>query len=91
MTTISFQMDKTKQEFKVPIIAEYVPNVFFQVELVGETLRKNNDNVEDSVAPRIPAYASGSISITVPKVLSLLYCSYCAVVDSSIGCTSYSC
>jgi hypothetical protein len=51
---------------KVPIADQMVPNMYVQVDVVGMTLRNNDAGDPDASLPKRPAYASGSIDLSVP-------------------------
>ena len=53
---------------KIPVLEEYIPNVEFQVEVVGEELRKNDSDKLDDLAPHQTAFALGKFEISVPAV-----------------------
>jgi hypothetical protein len=66
--TIGFHMDLPTAVVSIPIMAEYVPNIFIRVDVVGSDLRLNTKGVKDEKAPKRPAYATGQITLKVPPV-----------------------
>ena len=50
----------------VPVTDAMVPNIDVQVDLVGMAVRVDPHGVPDPKAPKRPAYASGSIDLSVP-------------------------
>ncbi|MBF0529774.1 MAG: hypothetical protein HQK55_11005, partial [Deltaproteobacteria bacterium] len=51
---------------KVPIVESYIPNLLVQVDLVGAAARSDDQGRVDEEQPKRPAYASGSIGLSVP-------------------------
>lgn len=75
--TIGFHMDLPTAVVSIPILAEYVPNIFIRVDVVGSDLRLNTKSQRDEKAPKRPAYATGQITLKVPPVISyFLHMSY---------------
>eukprot|EP01114_Cavostelium_apophysatum_P022326 TRINITY_DN803_c0_g1_i1.p1 TRINITY_DN803_c0_g1~~TRINITY_DN803_c0_g1_i1.p1 ORF type:complete len:3646 (-),score=1090.84 TRINITY_DN803_c0_g1_i1:14-10951(-) len=63
----TFEMKKFKEVVTVQILESYVPNIGLRIEAVGQALRKNNKGDLDVMAPRRPAFATGSINLTVSR------------------------
>jgi len=51
---------------KIPIEDRMTPNLYVQVDLVGEAVRTNDLGVPDPALPKRPAYAVGTINLPVP-------------------------
>ena len=72
--TERFEMDSDSITLKVPIKAEYIPNLQLQVDLVGAAPRFDDQGqILEGVTPR-PAYASGQLGLSIPptqRTLSL--------------------
>ena len=51
---------------KVPIADSMVPNLYVQVDLVGQAARTDDKGNPDPKLPKRPAYAVGSINLPVP-------------------------
>jgi hypothetical protein len=63
--TERFTMKETSITLKIPIEEKYLPNITAQVDLVGAAARTNDKGeVDESLAKR-PAYASGSLNLSV--------------------------
>ncbi|HRQ37675.1 MAG TPA: alpha-2-macroglobulin family protein [Chloroflexota bacterium] len=61
-----FQLTEGTATLQIPITEEHIPNIGVQVELVGSAPRTDDQgNVLPGVPPR-PAYASGSLNLSVP-------------------------
>ncbi len=66
--TQSFTIDEGSITLKVPIEEEYIPNLFVQVDVVGDAARTDNEGqVIEGIPPR-PAYASGQLNLSVPPL-----------------------
>ncbi len=64
--TRHFTMDKASTTLKVPIEAAWVPNVVLQVDLVGQAPRTDDKGVVNPKLPKRPAYASGTVNLSIP-------------------------
>jgi uncharacterized protein YfaS (alpha-2-macroglobulin family) len=55
-------------EITVPIKREYCPNVLLDIVVIGSSNRidNNGDIVDSSIAAKYPAYATGSVNLSVP-------------------------
>ena len=51
---------------KVPVTDAMVPNIYIQVDLVGMTVRTDDKGDPDPKLPKRPAYAVGSLDLSVP-------------------------
>ncbi|MCL4264455.1 MAG: hypothetical protein KJ069_14620 [Anaerolineae bacterium] len=66
LTTQPFQLENGTATLQIPITEEHIPNLAVQVELVGSAPRTDDQgNALPDVPPR-PAYASGSLNLSVP-------------------------
>jgi alpha-2-macroglobulin len=80
----SFQLTGDGLTLRIPIEDAHIPNLNVQVELVGAAPRLSDDGEPlDNVPPR-PAYASGSLNLSVPPLSRLLN------VDATLGQTALS-
>ena len=70
--TKRFRIDGTSHTLRVPVTEAHVPNLWVNVDLVGEAVRANDDGVEDTSLPRRAAYAQGGIQLRVPPVTRAL-------------------
>ncbi|MGQ9492626.1 MAG: alpha-2-macroglobulin family protein [Anaerolineae bacterium] len=70
--TERFRMDEPTYTIKVPIVEAYIPNVHVQVDLVGATPRLNSTGEPDESLPKRPAFATGSLDLSVPPYLRTL-------------------
>ena len=72
--TARFRMDQPAYTIQVPIEEGYTPNLIVQVDLVGAAPRLNSDGEADERLPKRPAFATGSLDLSVPpysRTLSL--------------------
>lgn len=53
---------------RVPVVEGHIPNVFVQVDVVGSAVRLSDDGKPMESLPRRPAFASGSIDLSVPPL-----------------------
>lgn len=60
-----FTLDRPARKFLIPITDQHIPNITVQVNLIGETFRRDEDGNELTEAPRQPAYASGTLELSV--------------------------
>jgi len=60
------RLEKGTHTVEVKIEEGHVPNLQVQVDLVGAATRTEDDGVENERLPKRPAYASGSIRLSVP-------------------------
>lgn len=61
-----FTMDGPTYTLRIPIEEGYIPNVHVQVDLVGATARADDQGEPDESLPPRPAFASGSLDLSVP-------------------------
>ncbi|HVV84546.1 MAG TPA: Ig-like domain-containing protein [Kofleriaceae bacterium] len=61
-----FTMTGPTQTVKVPIMDGYTPNLEVQVDLVGAAPRVGADGKPDASLPKRPAYAVGTIDLSIP-------------------------
>jgi alpha-2-macroglobulin len=63
--TERFTMKESSITLRIPLEERYLPNITAQVDLVGASVRTNdNGEVDDKVAKR-PAFASGSLNLSI--------------------------
>ncbi|HEV8482540.1 MAG TPA: Ig-like domain-containing protein, partial [Blastocatellia bacterium] len=63
-----FTMDGPSYTLRVPIGEGYIPNVYVQVDLVGEAVRTDDEGKPNERAPKRPAFARGSLNLLVPPL-----------------------
>ncbi|HEU0177578.1 MAG TPA: alpha-2-macroglobulin family protein [Blastocatellia bacterium] len=68
VTTERFTMDSASQTLKIPINEEYLPNIHVQVDLAGASSRPDDEGKPDPNLPKRPAFASGTINLSIPPV-----------------------
>jgi uncharacterized protein YfaS (alpha-2-macroglobulin family) len=61
-----FLMDEPTHTLRVRILEKHIPNLHVQVDLVGAASRLDSEGKPDETVPRRPAYASGSLNLSVP-------------------------
>ena len=61
-----FRMTGSSYTLKVPVLEAYIPSVGVQVDLVGAAPRRNSQGQVDASLPSRPAFASGSLELSVP-------------------------
>lgn len=66
--TERFKMDTASHTLKVKIDESYIPNVYVQVDLVGSAPRTDEEGKAIDRAPRRPAFASGSLNLSIPPL-----------------------
>lgn len=66
--TERFRMDGPSHTLRVPVEEVFTPNVYVQVDLVGAASRVGADGEADEKLPKRPAFASGTISLSVPPL-----------------------
>jgi uncharacterized protein YfaS (alpha-2-macroglobulin family) len=67
-----FTMAGGSHTLEVPIEDAFVPNVHVQVDLVGRAPRLRDDGEPDPALPPRPAFASGTIDLSVPPLARAL-------------------
>lgn len=67
-STESFEAEDGSAVIEVPIDDAFIPNVTVQVDMVGSTLRLDDDGNPVPDAPERPAFATGQISLSIPPV-----------------------
>ncbi len=60
-----FSMDAPTYTLHVPIEKKYIPNIHVQVNLIGAAVRTDDAGNELLSAPRRPAYARGSLDLSI--------------------------
>ena len=63
--TERFTMKDSSVTLKIPIEEAYLPNIYAQVDLVGMADRTNDDGEVNKELAKRPAYATGSINLSV--------------------------
>src|SRR5262245_7644681 len=66
VTTERFTMDSASRTLKIPIKEEYLPNIHVQVDLAGASSRSDDEGKTDPKLPKRPAFASGTINLSIP-------------------------
>jgi len=66
LETKRIQISDSSYTLKIPIRDAYVPGLTVQVDLVGATIRANDDGEVNDRLPKRPAYASGNLKLDVP-------------------------
>jgi alpha-2-macroglobulin len=61
-----FTMSSSSHTLKIPINEDLVPNVHVQVDLVGAASRTDSEGKPDAKLPKRPAFATGTLNLTVP-------------------------
>ena len=68
VTTQRFTLDGPTATLQVPIQESHIPNIWVQVDLVGSAGRTDASGRVDESLPRRPAYAVGSLNLSVPPL-----------------------
>ncbi|MBK9153749.1 MAG: hypothetical protein IPM25_05970 [Chloracidobacterium sp.] len=63
--TERFSINDSSITLKIPIDEKYLPNIHAQVDLVGSAARQNDKGEVDAKLANRPAFASGSLNLTV--------------------------
>ncbi|HQJ51548.1 MAG TPA: alpha-2-macroglobulin family protein [Anaerolineae bacterium] len=66
LSTERFQMSGSTFTLRIPIDERYIPNLNVQVDLVGAAGRLNSAGEVDASLPKRPAFASGTLELSVP-------------------------
>jgi uncharacterized protein YfaS (alpha-2-macroglobulin family) len=66
--TERFRMDTASTTLRIPIEDKFTPNIYAQVDLVGAATRTTDAGEPLEKLPKRPAYASGSLNLSVPPV-----------------------
>src|SRR5262249_45060468 len=66
VTNERFTMNSASHTLKIPIKEEYLPNIHVQVDLVGASSRPDDEGKPDPKLPKRPAFASGTINLSIP-------------------------
>jgi alpha-2-macroglobulin len=61
-----FTMSSASHTLKIPISDDLVPNVHVQIDLVGASSRTDSEGKADAKLPKRPAFASGTLDLSVP-------------------------
>lgn len=68
IATERFTISSPSHTLRVPIKAEWTPNIHVQVDLTGATARTNDQGQPDQALPPRPALASGEINLKIPPL-----------------------
>jgi uncharacterized protein YfaS (alpha-2-macroglobulin family) len=68
VTSERFTMNSPSHTLRIPIKEEYLPNLHLQVDLVGSSSRTDDEGKPDPKLPKRPAFASGTINLSIPPV-----------------------
>ena len=63
-----FKMDGPSHTLRIPIEEGYTPNLYVQVDLVGATLRTDNEGAPTEKLPKRPAFAKGTLNLQIPPL-----------------------
>jgi uncharacterized protein YfaS (alpha-2-macroglobulin family) len=66
VTSERFAINSSSQTLKIPITEEHLPNIHLQVDLVGASSRTDDTGKPDAKLQKRPAFASGSLNLSVP-------------------------
>ena len=66
--TIRFTMTGPTTKLKIPIVEGHVPNIHVQFDVVGAAERLDDKGEPAPKLPKRPAFASGTINLSVPPV-----------------------
>ncbi|MBP7963970.1 MAG: Ig-like domain-containing protein [Caldilineaceae bacterium] len=66
--TERFSMPEGSTTLRIPVEEAHIPNVYVQVDLVGAAARLNAEGKPDTTLPDRPAYAMGSLNLSVPPL-----------------------
>jgi uncharacterized protein YfaS (alpha-2-macroglobulin family) len=66
--TERFRMESPSTTLRIPIEDKFTPNIYAQVDLVGAAMRTNDAGEPNDKLPRRPAFATGSLNLSVPPV-----------------------
>jgi alpha-2-macroglobulin len=61
-----FTMSSASHTLKIPISDDLVPNIHVQIDLVGASSRTDSEGKADAKLPKRPAFASGTLNLSVP-------------------------
>jgi hypothetical protein len=64
--TERFRMDSPSTTLRIPIEETFTPNIYVQIDLVGAATRTNDAGEPNEKLPKRPAYASGSLNLSIP-------------------------
>ncbi|HEX8746708.1 MAG TPA: alpha-2-macroglobulin family protein, partial [Pyrinomonadaceae bacterium] len=66
--TERFRMDTASTTLRIPIEDRFTPNIYVQVDLVGAATRTTDSGEPLERVPKRPAYASGTLNLSIPPV-----------------------
>jgi alpha-2-macroglobulin len=68
----SFVLNGSSATLRIPVSEKDYPNINLRVELVGESVRTDDKGQLDKTLPKRPAFASGTLKLSVPPVARTL-------------------
>jgi alpha-2-macroglobulin len=68
VTSERFTLASASHTLKIPITEDLVPNVHVQVDLAGASSRTDSEGKTDGKLPKRPAFASGTLDLSVPPL-----------------------
>jgi len=68
LSTETFSFSGSSHTLNIPIKNEYLPNVHVQVDVVGSAPRLDDQGEEIEGVPPRPAFASGSLNLSIPPL-----------------------
>ena len=72
VSTRNFRLEEASLAMEVPILAEHIPDVTVQVDLVGSAPRSDDSGEVKDDLPRRVAFASGTLTFKVPPLTRTL-------------------
>ncbi|HEX8722816.1 MAG TPA: DUF6049 family protein, partial [Pyrinomonadaceae bacterium] len=66
--TERFRMNEPSHTLRIPVEEGFAPNVHVQVDLVGAAPRADDKGEVDAKLPKRPAYATGTLNLSVPPL-----------------------
>ena len=66
--TERFTMDEATTTLRIPLEEAHIPNLHLQVDLVGAAPRTDEQGATIAGAPARPAYAKGTLELTIPPL-----------------------
>lgn len=61
----TFEIKETTHSFELDLLEAYAPNVFVEIEVVGEDTRRNKKGNKDEQAPHVPTVGIGSLELSI--------------------------
>ena len=72
LETRRITIDGSSTTVKVPVLEGHIPNIHVTVDLIGSADRTNAQGAADPKLPKRPAYATGTIRLSVPAAMRRL-------------------